>query len=93
LHYFSMVAFETFRAALVLVGSVSHWCYPFRRNRCRRLEKALVPFVLLVEVPGRGGSFELRIIQRAAPPEPQRRVRAPVNLPQCPLSLSYAVEK
>jgi len=66
LHFFSIVAMATYRAALELVGSVQLRCYPFRANRCRRLEKAILPVVMLAQNSVDSETYELRVWGRGA---------------------------
>lgn len=61
LHFFSIVAKATYRAALDLVGSVQLRCRPFRANRCARLETAVLPVVMLAQNSLNPETYELRV--------------------------------
>jgi len=61
LHFFAIVAFATHRAAEQLVAEVKLDCYPFKTNRCKRLEKAELPFVVLRKTAAGLRHYELRI--------------------------------
>lgn len=61
LHFFAIVAMATYRAALDLVYSVKLYCYPFKVNRCARLEAAILPFVALIPGHKNSWTYELKI--------------------------------
>jgi hypothetical protein len=62
LHYFSLVAFATWRGVLRLVNRVDSRRYPFRTRLCLQLVNLGLPLVVLVRTDSRANAFELRFL-------------------------------